>query len=271
MKIIFISILLVLMPSVLAAKTVVFIHGYMEDGMVWRNKGVTTALLADQYVDQGTLVLKNKGIQRFSSTQSTTFAPNVFYTIELPWQMSIVQQATILSHYLATIYQHRKETITLVGHSNGGLVARYALVNQIPLAKIVNTLISIATPHLGSPLAQLAILANKTPLDELSQVLVDQILGKSTPLFRQLRAAKPNSFLYWLNQKPHPNMAYISIIRKNESLLPSKLDYVVPAYSQNMNNVFALRGKSTVYASNQSHALSHNDGELIAYIMRSIN
>jgi pimeloyl-ACP methyl ester carboxylesterase len=269
MKKMLLILLLTLNSTVLSAKTLVLIHGYREDGMVWRNQGVTRPLLQNNWSDGGTFTIRPDGIQKYSRSKPIPLKRNVFYTVELPWTRSIDQQATILRYYLTLIYAHRPDAITLVGHSNGGLVARYALVSGMNIP--INALISIATPHLGSPLAQLANVAHKTPLNELSQFVGNQLLNDSARLFEQLKPEKPHNFLYWLNHQPHPDITYISIIRKNTALLPHKFDYIVPPYSQNMNKVFALRNKSATFSVNKNHSLNSLDGRLINQFIPLIN
>ena len=156
-----------------------------------------------------------------------------------------------------------------MGHSNGGLVARYALVAYANLP--VNALITIATPHLGSPIANLATLANKTPVNEFSQSIHYSAFDRSANLFKELRPAQPYSFLYWLNHQAHPAIAYFSIIRKNARLFPNKFDYIVPPYSQNMNKVFALQHKSATFLVNEGHSLNKIDGTLIIQFVAHIN
>jgi len=269
MKTIILTLLLILMPNTLLAKTLVFIHGYMEDGMTWKNQGVTLPLLKNNWSDGGRLTMRPDGIQKYSPSKFIPLKRDVFYTVELPWYFPIEQQANILKHYLAAIYANRQQAIILVGHSNGGLVARYALVqyNHVP----VSTLITIATPHLGSPLAQLANLAHNTPINELSQLMGNALLKNSNLLFKQLQSEQPDNFLYWLNHQTHPDIRYISIIRSNTGLLPHKFDYVVPPYSQNMNKVFALRNKSATFSINKNHSLNSTDGRLISQLIPLIN
>lgn len=267
-KIVFI-LLLTLLPSVLSARTMVFVHGYWEDGMVWRNQAVTLPLLQNHWLDGGTLMMRSDGIQKYSRSKSIPLKRNVFYTVELPWTASIDQQAQFLSRYLAQIYANRHQAISLVGHSNGGLVARYVLVTQANIP--INALITIATPHLGSPLAQFANLAHKTPFNEWSQLAGSKLLENSQQLFKQLRPEKPHNFLYWLNHQAHPKIPYLSIIRNNATLLPHKFDYIVPPYRQNMNKVFALRNQSATFSINKNHSLNSTDGRLINQFILSIN
>ena len=47
-------------------------------------------------------------------------------------------------------------------------------------------------------------------------------------------------------------------------------DFVVPTASQNMNNVWALRGQSMLYLTQESHFLSDKDGLFIVDILSRI-
>ncbi|HPY40144.1 MAG TPA: hypothetical protein PLM98_06465, partial [Thiolinea sp.] len=133
------------------AETLVLIPGFQEEGMAWRFHHVTSALQSSGWVDGGDLVLTPQGI--VNTTQLAKRPEKVLYTLELPTQLSITQQAAVLNQYLQAISLKRKEPLTLVGHSAGGLVGRYWLVvnHTVP----VNTLITIATPHTGTPWADL--------------------------------------------------------------------------------------------------------------------
>ena len=62
MKTIAFILLLLFSPSLLFAKTLVLVHGYMEDGMSWRNKGVSTALQQNNWVDGGALTINQYGV-----------------------------------------------------------------------------------------------------------------------------------------------------------------------------------------------------------------
>ncbi|MEJ2115162.1 MAG: hypothetical protein P8X88_03750 [Gammaproteobacteria bacterium] len=44
-------------------------------------------------------------------------------------------------------------------------------------------------------------------------------------------------------------------------------DFIVPSWSQDMNEVFALRGLSTTYKVKGMHGLTSNDGELLRSIL----
>ena len=263
----FLIFLLLLSSSVLNAKTIVFLHGYMEDGMSWRNSSVTVPLLQNHWLDGGALRINQHGVQKYPQTISPKDR-DVFYTVELPWTRPLLQQSQFLARYLHAIYSIRQQPISLVGHSIGGVVARqYLLANHsVP----INALISIASPHLGSPFAELGLLAIKTPMDDLAKGAGFEELKDSKILLKELQFEKPNNYLYQLNHQQHPNIAYLSIIRKNKKIAFGKFDYAVPSYSQNMNNIWMLKGKSTVFSSNEGHGLTAIDGWVIAKFLEKL-
>lgn len=263
----FLIFLLLLSPSVLSAKTIVFIHGYMEDGMSWRNSSVIVPLLQNHWLDGGALMINQQGVQKYPRTTHPK-NQDVFYTIELPWTGSLLKQSQRLTYYLNAIYAIRQEPISLVGHSIGGVVARQYLVNNKHIP--INALISIASPHLGSPFAELGQLAIKTPMDDFAKGFGYEELKDSKNLLKELKFEKPNNYLYRLNHQQHPNIAYLSIIRKNKKIALGKFDYAVPSYSQNMNNIWMLRGLSTVFSSNEGHGLTAMDGWVIAKFLEKL-
>ena len=74
------------------------------------------------------------------------------------------------------------------------------------------------------------------------------------------------TILYWLNQQPHPEIEYISIVRENWQGKDS--DWLISARSQDLNNVPALRGRATAYVMDRDHELSTNDGIILASVLR---
>lgn len=244
---------LALLSTLAQAETLVLIPGFQEQGMAWRFQHVTSALQSSGWVDGGNLVLTPRGI--INSTRLAKRPKKVLYTLELPNQLSITQQAMVLDQYLQMISVQRKEPLSLAGHSAGGLVGRYWLValNTVP----VNTLITIATPHTGTPWADLSEVAINTPLAELAAGMgID--LPHSRQLYTELREERPGTFLYWLNHQAHPAIRYVSIVRNSKN--PESSDFVVPAHSQNMQNVFALTGHTETMFSEGQHILNAYDG-----------
>lgn len=239
------------------AETLVLIPGFQEQGMAWRFQHVTSALESSGWVDGGNLVLTPQGI--VNHTALAKHPKKILYTLELPNQLSIAHQAAVLDQYLKAVSAQRQEPLSLVGHSAGGLVGRYWLVNYHSLP--VDTLITIATPHTGTPWADFSEVAMNTPLAELATGL-GLNLAKSQQLYKELREERPGNFLYWLNHQPHPAIRYVAIVRKSQG--PDSMDLVVPPHSQTMANIFALQGKTETVPSEGQHFLNANDGYWIA-------
>ena len=73
--------------------------------------------------------------------------------------------------------------------------------------------------------------------------------------------------LYWLNGQSHPEIAYHSIVRSGAVGLG---DQLVPVFSQDMNNVHALRGRSRVRVVDSGHTLNGRDGVVLAEILETL-
>jgi len=248
------------------AKTLVLVHGYLSDGMSWQNSGFTQPLLDAGWQDGGD----------YGYSQQSMFIPsgvylkgNVFFTVELPSQAPIQVQESLLSRYLSNLYSQRLEPITLLGHSAGGVVSRFYVLD--PAHQPVNGLITIASPHLGTPAANIAYLAGNSPLGMMASMVGGEELQNSRGLFSDLREERPYNFLYQMNRQPHPDIHYASIIRINKLLAsPDNFDFIVPPSSQNMNNIWALRNRSGVAKTINSHTLSSRDGFLTVEILKYI-
>ena len=80
------------------------------------------------------------------------------HAVRLPASGSVPDRAREL---VAAIEALPHERIDLIAHSLGGLDARYALTH-LGLARRVRSLVTVGTPHRGTPLADLAL---KGPLD----------------------------------------------------------------------------------------------------------
>jgi hypothetical protein len=77
---------------------------------------------------------------------------------------------------------------------------------------------------------------------------------------------RPGTLLYWLNNLPHPDIEYVSVVRGQAAVITG--DYVVPGYSQDMNNVPALQGKSAlITVNNSNHGLTMLDGNVIVSVL----
>ncbi|HEU4611724.1 MAG TPA: alpha/beta fold hydrolase, partial [Kofleriaceae bacterium] len=75
------------------------------------------------------------------------------HAVRLPAAASVPDRARILADKIAAL-PHRR--VDIIAHSLGGLDARYALAH-LGLASKVRALVTIGTPHRGTPLADLAV------------------------------------------------------------------------------------------------------------------
>ena len=248
------------------ARTLVLVHGFTADGMSWRYSGFTKPLEVTGWKDGG----------GYGFTPQTMLLPrelylkgDVFYSVELPSLMNLQTQEGLLARYLDHLYSQRGEPITLVGHSAGGVVARLYLLN--PERSPVNGLITIASPHLGTPTANIAKLVGNSPLGMVASLVGGEELQNARGLLSDLSEEQPYNFIYWMNHQPHPRIHYASIVRDNKSLArPVKFDFIVPPFSQNMNNIWALKSLSGTAQTTEGHGLNGKDGLLTVEILKYI-
>jgi pimeloyl-ACP methyl ester carboxylesterase len=200
--------------------------------------------------------------------------PNKSYSADLPADAPLLVQADYLRSELHALRQrHPNETLILVGHSAGGVVARLALMGGNPYR--VDSLITIAAPHLGTGRAAqgLDIVDSKPffcpgPGIDFLKTLVGgrqyEYLKYSRGALIDLLPAESGNILFWLNNQPHPNIGYYAVVRQTPYALG---DEVVPAYSQDLNNVPSLRGRAHVLYTPSGHTLNPRDGILLAGIL----
>jgi len=243
--------------SVLADR-LVFVQGYIEESSNWATSGVVQQLESHQWHKGGAYYYTKQGLgQKASQYQS---APNQYFTVELPTEASLREQAFYLTAYLKHLRSVSPyERLILVGHSAGGVLSRLVMVQNPSLN--VSMLITIASPHLGSDLAELANLVGSTPLALFTPFIGAETLNRSQGLYADLLPEQPGRFLYELNRQPHPKAQYISIVRNPNA--EDGGDLVVPAYSQDMRQVFVLKNKARSYIVNGGHSLNSDDGLLI--------
>lgn len=245
------------------ADVLLLVHGYLGSAYSWDNSGITTILQQRDWQRAGVYLAAPAGVRLVPAGGMQ--AGNRFYAADLasdaPMRIQVLQLQTILT---AIEQAHPDEPITIVGHSAGGIAARAALV--LGSGKNVKALITIASPHLGTVRAEQALDATDIPFP--FSMVTDffggrtyDIAMRSRSLYFDLVRPYPGSFLYWLNAQAHPDIKYISVIRARTAT--GWGDYVVPAYSQDMNNVAALHGKSSVVTIPGSHALEPADGSVI--------
>ncbi len=254
------------MPQLAHARTLVLVHGFLGNDMNWRTSGFITPLQFAGWKDGGGYAYTPGGmlLPRYPNLPG-----DVFYTVNLPSTANLQKQERLLSYYLQHLFAQRGEPITLVGHSAGGVVARLYAID--PMHVPLNGLITIASPHLGAPTAKIASMTGRSPLGMMADFVGIDELRDARGLFSDLKEEAPTTFLYWMNHQPHPNIYYASIIRNNKKKLrPDKYDFIVPPYSQDMNNVWALRGRSGVAAVTESHFLNGKDGAIVLEILNEM-
>ncbi len=107
------------------------------------------------------------------------------YTAKVPPLASVPDRAQALREFVASLPH---DQVNLVAHSMGGLDARYA-VARLGLDAQVGALITIATPHRGTPLADLGV---KAPVRAL-RALVGRV-GLHTEAVDWLTSTRTTSF-----------------------------------------------------------------------------
>jgi pimeloyl-ACP methyl ester carboxylesterase len=247
--------LLLLAAGVARADVAVLVHGYLGSPFSWGESGVHAALATQGWQPPAPAGAANG---------------NTVYTMDLPSIAPLMVQADILSRTLRDIEsRHPGEKVTLIGHSAGGVIARLALVRGG--AGQVGRLITIAAPHLGTERALQALDAthDACPIGMIKDFFGGSLyhtVKASSPLLVDLAPAVPGSFLHWLNAQPHPDIEYVSVIRTTPDGFAG--DVVVPGFSQDMNQVPALRGRSRVVVAPSPHELLPADGPLLAMLLR---
>ena len=234
-------------------------HGYLGDGDSWESSGITRVLEKQGWANGGRLVPGTP-----AGNASGPAPGHVVYTVDLPSTAPLTYQADVLWARVNQVSElHPGEPVVLVGHSAGGVVARLAIVRFGPGP--VSTLISIASPHLGTPraLQGLDVIQDSGPFE-----IVKELVGgrdyrrvkQSGGTLWDLAPPRPGNLLYWLNGREHPEIRYVSVIRLPG---PDGEDEVVPAYSQDLNQVPVLRGRAEVVPTPGDHALDARDGMLL--------
>ena len=271
----FINILVFLFISITGfnarADVLVLVHGYLASADSWEVTGINSLLDANGWKRGGLI-----------SSAPVTAAPvlvgpgkdaaNKVYVVDLPAEAPIIVQTDQFLAMLATIQAlHPDESLVIVGHSAGGIVARTALVrgnNQN-----VKALITIASPHVGTTLANRALKATDESgifggLKSFFGGSGYDTLRRSRGLLFDLAHPYPGSLLYWLNAQQHPDIKYVSVVRLDPVGFAG--DELVPGYSQDMNNIPAIQGKSSVIITPAGHTLVADDGTMLLQILNEL-
>jgi len=264
------SVCVLLRPA--TAEVLLLVHGYAADASTWELSGVNGYLEAQGWVRAGVFTPSPGGVHLFPGPGQQ--ANRKSYSVNLPAEAPLGIQADLLRIVLASVRQrHPDESLALVGHSAGGVVARMVLLGDNQYR--VETLITIASPHLGTVRAAQGLdVVDSKPffcpgpgIDFLKSVVGGSsydYLEHSRGVLLDLLPAESGNVLFWINQQPHPQIHYYAVVRETPFALGDEL---VPAYSQDMNNVPALRGQVEVMFTPAGHSLNPQDGLLLAGIL----
>jgi len=259
--------LLLLLSMPAYADVMLLVHGYLGDADSWEKAGINSILDQQGWARAGMFRGSPLGPQLFVTAHDG--AKNLVYVATLPSEAPVMVQADALKNIIDIIRQyHKDDDIILVGHSAGGVVARMAMIRH--QLKHIKALITIASPHIGTGRADQAldITANHGPFNLVKSFVGGSeydALRHSRGLMYDLRYPEPGNMLYWLNSQPHPDIKYSSVIRSDNNGATG--DYFVPGFSQNMNNVPALQGRSSTYITPTDHFLKPQDATTILSIV----
>ncbi len=247
-----ITFLLISSANYAGGYTLVLIHGYLSDASLWRTRGIVAALQETGWQDAGTLFPSGPFPRALPPPNRQD---RYLYTVSLPSEAPLAVQARWLDTYLHEIVaRHPDHELILIGHSAGGVVARLVLVTeQFPIM----ALITIASPHLGTDAAEAGLSLSHSPFSWFAPFFGLGTINRSEDLYWDLIRESPDTPLFWLNRSPHPDVFYLSIIRVAG-------DEVVEPYSQDMNDIPALRGKVLTIPTVGPHSLHPGDGPLLA-------
>ena len=249
------------------ADTLLLAHGYLGSSQQWHRAGIVEELDRAGWRNAGELRLVNEVVKVKKNPPTTT---RRMYTLSLQSERSIEHQAGQLNQYVEHVrLHHPDEQIILIGHSAGGVVARLYMVEQSSDDLIA--LITIASPHLGTDKAQYIEIIPNDILAWLEPIPGISALYRSQGLFFDLIPNRSDNLIGWLNYQEHPPAQYFSIVREpiGDSLMEnlSIQDFIVPSWSQDMNEVYALRGRAKTYRLGSIHTLSRKDGEILQKIL----
>ena len=271
----FIKLLIFLFISITSinarADVLVLVHGYLASADSWEVTGINSLLDANGW-KRGGLITSAPAMAAPVFVGPGKDAANKVYVVDLPAEAPIIVQTDQFLAMLATIQAlHPDDSLVIVGHSAGGIVARTALVRGN--IQNVKALITIASPHVGTTLANRAIDATDESgffggLKSFFGGSGYDTLRRSRGLLFDLAHPYPGSLLYWLNAQQHPDIKYVSVVRLDPVGFAG--DELVPGYSQDMNNIPAMQGKSTVFVTPAGHTLVTEDGTTLLQILNEL-
>ncbi|MEA2826434.1 MAG: hypothetical protein QOG43_873 [Actinomycetota bacterium] len=125
--------------------------------------------------------------------------------------------ARLLREYLQQLeHEHPGVPIDVIGHSQGGLVAREALTDEFdgldPTLPQVSSLVTLGSPHQGADLATAAAMIGFTKVGELGEWAAGSVMpwDPRGPSVQQL--SETSSFIRDLNRRPLPEGLYATSI-----------------------------------------------------------
>jgi triacylglycerol lipase len=106
---------------------------------------------------------------------------------------SIADRGNLLGAVIMNVPLGAGDKLHIIAHSMGGLDARHALAHVPHVKDRVATLVTIGTPHKGSPVAD-AVVARSGPLLALCPPLVLEQLGRNAAALHDLTTAAVTQF-----------------------------------------------------------------------------
>jgi len=256
--------LMLAVPCTGWSEVMILLHGHLGSSIDWRISGFTGVLQDAGWRDGGVIdtVQNTADLKPLYGTDTA----DTFYALDLPSEAALTAQADRLDAALKRILpRHPGEALLFTGFSAGGVVARLYMVRHPHLR--VRALCTIASPHLGTESAEIALLAAESPLSEYAALFDAEFINHSQPLYKDLVREQPGNFLYKLNREPHPAAQYIAMVRVNSEAEPG--DLVVPIYSQDMNNVIALHGRVRTLSGPGVHGVLADDARHLLQTLKN--
>lgn len=170
---------------------VVFIHGLFGSDATWENnsKEYLTDILYKRREIKGNFDLGNFNYKSVLKKK---------YCLLKKYLLSIEEISQSLKSEIE-FCDKDYDNIILIGHSMGGLIAKQYLLNNLDNNK-VKLYISIATPHLGSDLANFVKVYNHPQINELERN-GDYLVNLNREWINQTKNLPESYYLYGLNDK----------------------------------------------------------------------
>ena len=262
--------LLLMLSAGARADVLLLVHGYQGNIYSWERSGVVPVLQHFGWKRAAVLLATPGGLVPVAMPWPN--AENKVVNLQLNTVLPLEVQASMLTSALRWINdRYPSEKVIIAGHSLGGLVARFSLVRDG--AHNIKALITIASPHLGTAIAYRGLdeIDDPFPLDMIKEFFAGSsydTLQRSRGLLHQIVPAVPGKLLFWLNSRVHPDIRYFSIVRTSPNGMLG--DFMVPGYSQDMANVWAIGDKSTRYLQGFGHWLTVLDGYMLINILEQL-